>query len=41
MNVFVARTLLVRHRQDFNRDRLPWLPGSLYRLLSEVKKVYS
>ncbi|MEP0233667.1 hypothetical protein [Roseibium sp.] len=38
MNVHTARTLLVNHRQDFNRDRLPWLPQKLYRFLSEVNK---
>ncbi len=37
MNVHIARTMLVNHRQDYNRDRLPWLPGKLYRFLSEVK----
>ena len=28
MTVHVARTILVKHRQDFNRDRLPWLPNA-------------
>ena len=37
MNVHIARAMLVNHRQDYNRDRLPWLPGKLYRLLAEVK----
>ncbi|WP_269439400.1 hypothetical protein [Roseibium limicola] len=41
MNLQIARSLLVKQRQDFNRDRLPWLPGSLYRFLSEAKKVYA
>ncbi len=38
MNVHIARTILVNHRQDFNRDRLPWLPQKLYRLFSEARK---
>lgn len=36
MNLHTARLLLVRHRQDYNRDRLSWLPGSLYRLWREA-----
>lgn len=38
MNVHIARAMLVNHRQDYSRDRLPWLPGKLYRLLAEVKR---
>ncbi|MEJ8473848.1 hypothetical protein [Roseibium algae] len=38
MNVHVARAMLVNQRQDYNRDRLPWLPQRLYRFLSEVKR---
>lgn len=37
MNVQIARILLVRHRQDYNRDRLPWLPARLYRSWREAK----
>jgi hypothetical protein len=36
MNVHIARCLIVDHRQDYNRDRLPWLPSRLYRLWREV-----
>lgn len=36
MVLHTARCLLIQTRQDFNRDRLPWLPSRLYRLLSEV-----
>ncbi|GAA0773037.1 hypothetical protein [Roseibium denhamense] len=38
MIVQVARTFLVNHRQDYNRDRLPWLPSRLYRTLFEARK---
>ncbi len=36
MTVHVARTILVKHRQDYNRDRLPWLPNGLYRSWREA-----
>lgn len=36
MTVHVARTILVKHRQDYNRDRLPWLPKGLYRTWREA-----
>ncbi|WP_420338392.1 hypothetical protein [Roseibium sp.] len=38
MIVQVAKTLLVNHRQDYNRDRLPWLPARLYRSLREARQ---
>lgn len=41
MNILVARSMLIKNRQDYNRDRLPWLPDALYRLLSEAKKIHS
>ena len=31
MNVHTARIFLVQHRQDYNGDRLAWLPSKLYR----------
>lgn len=37
MNVHIARAMLLDHRQDYNRDRLPWLPQTLYRFMSEAK----
>jgi len=36
MNVQIARILLVQHRQDYNRDRLAWLPSRLYRSWREA-----
>lgn len=36
MTVQIARMLLVQHRQDYNRDRLAWLPARLYRSLREA-----
>ncbi|WP_428650119.1 hypothetical protein [Roseibium sp.] len=36
MTVHTARIFLVRHRQDYNRDRLPWLPARLYRSFREA-----
>ncbi|WP_305984154.1 hypothetical protein [Roseibium sp. MMSF_3544] len=36
MNVHVARILLVQHRQDYNRNRLAWLPARLYRSWREA-----
>ncbi|WP_299816842.1 hypothetical protein [uncultured Roseibium sp.] len=36
MNVHTARYFLVQHRQDYNRDRLPWLPARLYRSFREA-----
>lgn len=36
MTVLTARILLVQHRQDYNRDRLPWLPSRLYRTWREA-----
>lgn len=36
MNVYTAKFILVQHRQDFNRDRLPWLPARLYRSFREA-----
>ena len=38
MNVYTARALIIDHRLDYNRDRLPWLPSSLYRLFAEAVK---
>lgn len=37
MTVYTARILLVQHRQDYNRDRLQWLPARLYRSWREAK----
>jgi len=37
MNLYVARNLIVDHRQDYNRDRLRWLSPRLYRLMSEAR----
>ncbi|WP_422376971.1 hypothetical protein [Roseibium sp.] len=37
MTVQIARMLLVDHRQDYNRDRLSWLPSRLYRSWREAK----
>lgn len=36
MIVQVARSILIQHRQDYNRDRLPWLPSRLYRSWREA-----
>ncbi|WP_420332841.1 hypothetical protein [Roseibium sp.] len=36
MTVHVARAILVKQRQDYNRDRLPWLPNALYRTWREA-----
>lgn len=36
MTVHTARNLLVQHRQDYNRDRLAWLPARLYRSWREA-----
>ena len=36
MTVQIARILLVQHRQDYNRDRLAWLPARLYRSWREA-----
>jgi|GEM_PF-1566124 len=36
MTVQIARIFLVQHRQDYNRDRLPWLPARLYRSWREA-----
>ena len=36
MNVHTAKLMLVKHRQDYNRDRLPWLPARLYRSWREA-----
>lgn len=36
MTVHVARAILVKHRQDYNRDRLAWLPNGLYRTWREA-----
>ncbi|POF28139.1 hypothetical protein CLV41_11773 [Roseibium marinum] len=36
MTVHTARLFLVQHRQDYNRDRLPWLPARLYRSFREA-----
>ncbi len=38
MIVQVAKTILINHRQDYNRDRLPWLPARLYRSFREARK---
>jgi len=38
MNVQVARAMLINQRQDFNRDRLPWLPARLYRTFREARR---
>lgn len=38
MNLYVARNLIVEHRQDYNRDRLRWLSPKLYRFLSEARR---
>ncbi|WP_349359994.1 hypothetical protein [Stappia sp.] len=32
-----ARSMLVQHRQDYNRDRLGWLPARLYRLFADAR----
>lgn len=37
MHISVAKSMLLDHRQDYNRDRLPWLPQRLYRLFAETK----
>lgn len=37
MTVYTARIFLVHHRQDYNRDRLPWLPSRLYRSWREAR----
>ncbi|MHA7772045.1 hypothetical protein [Roseibium sp. M-1] len=37
MTVQIARIFLVQHRQDYNRDRLAWLPSRLYRSWREAK----
>jgi hypothetical protein len=37
MNVHIAKCLIVDHRQDYSRDRLPWLPARLYRLFREAR----
>jgi hypothetical protein len=37
MNVQIARIFLIQHRQDYNRDRLAWLPARLYRSWWEAK----
>ncbi len=36
MNVHIAKCLIVDHRQDYSRDRLPWLPSKFYRLWQET-----
>lgn len=38
MIVQVAKTILINHRQDYNRDRLPWLPARLYRSFREARQ---
>ncbi|MEE4011596.1 MULTISPECIES: hypothetical protein [Roseibium] len=36
MTVQIAKIMLVQHRQDYNRDRLAWLPSRLYRSWREA-----
>ncbi|WP_420411512.1 hypothetical protein [Roseibium sp.] len=38
MIVQVAKTILINQRQDYNRDRLPWLPARLYRSFREARQ---
>ncbi|WP_277914606.1 hypothetical protein [Polymorphum gilvum] len=35
MNVLVARSLILNSRRD-TRNRLPWLPAGLYRLIRKM-----
>lgn len=39
MNLHVAKCVLVNHRLNSRRDRLPWFPASLYRSKLEIMPV--
>ncbi len=40
MTLMTAKTMLLRHRQDYNRDRLPWLPAALYRSFWDARPAF-